>query len=57
LYSNHIEQAKEQIARTPKPFAQLEIDPSVQSLFDYRIEHLNVQNYQSHEAIAAAVAV
>jgi len=57
LYSNHIEQAKEQVTRTPKPFAQLEIDPSVQSLFDYRIEHLDILNYQSHEAIAAAVAV
>ena len=57
LYSNHIEQAKEQVTRTPKPFAQLEIDSSVKSLFDYRIEHLNVLNYQSHEAIAAAVAV
>ena len=52
LYSNHIEQAKEQVTRTPKPFARLEIDPSVKSLFDYRIEHLNVLNYQSHEALS-----
>ena len=57
LYLNHIEQAQEQLSRTPKPFPQLQIDPAVQSLFDYRIEHLTLLNYQPHTAIAAPVAV
>ena len=57
LYSNHIDQAKEQLQRTPLPFATLEIDPAVDSLFDYQIEHLRLPDYQSHGAIAAPVAV
>ena len=57
LYQNHIDQAKEQLQRRPLPFATLDIDQSVTSLFDYRIEHLNLPNYQSHGAISAAVAV
>ena len=57
LYMNHIEQAQEQLTRTPLPFPTLELDQSVESLFDYRIEHLKLPDYQSHGAIAAAVAV
>ena len=57
LYMNHIEQAKTQIARSPKAMPALEIDPSVSSLFDYRIEHLELVDYHPHDAIAGAVAV
>lgn len=57
LYLNHIEQAKTQIARSPRPMPTLEIAPSVESLFDYRIEHLNISGYDPHEAIAGDVAV
>lgn len=57
LYLNHIEQARTQISRTPLPLPELEVDASVASLFDYRIEHLNIANYQSHAHIAGDVAV
>ena len=57
LYLNHLDQATEQLQRTPLPFPTLELDQSVESLFDYRIEHLNLPDYQSHGAIAAPVAV
>ena len=57
LYLNHIDQAKEQLGRAPKPLPQIEIDSTVKSLFDYRMEHLDLVNYQFHEAIAAEVAV
>jgi len=57
LYSNHIEQAQEQLKRTPKPFTNLTIDQTVDSLFDYRIEHLDLVDYQYHPAISAPVAV
>lgn len=57
LYMNHIDQARTQIARTPKPMPTLQIDPSVTSLFDYRIEHLSLVDYKPHDAIAGAVAV
>ena len=57
LYLNHLDQATEQLQRTPLPFPTLELDQSVKSLFDYRIEHLNLPDYQCHGAIAAQVAV
>ena len=57
LYLNHIEQVKEQLNRSPLPLPTLQIDPSVSSLFDYTIDHLNLPDYQYHPAIAATVAV
>lgn len=57
LYLNHLEQAQEQLQRSPLPFTSIDIDSSVESLFDYKIEHLNLPDYQSHGAIAAPVAV
>ena len=57
LYSNHLEQAREQLARTPLPPPRLELDPSVTDLFDFRFEHVNIRDYQPHAAIKAPVAV
>src|SRR4029077_11717353 len=48
LYSNHVEQAREQLARAPLPPPQLELDPSVTDLFDFRYEHVAIRDYQSH---------
>ena len=57
LYSNHLEQAREQLARAPLPPPRLELDPSVTDLFDFRFEHIHIRDYQSHAAIRAPVAV
>src|SRR4249919_1377168 len=57
LYSNHVEQAREQLARAPLPAPRLELDPSVTDLFDFRFEHIHIRDYQSHAAIKAPVAV
>jgi thymidylate synthase len=57
LYSNHLEQAREQLARTPLPPPRLELDPSVTDLFDFRYEHVNIRDYHAHAAIKAPVAV
>jgi thymidylate synthase len=57
LYSNHVEQAREQLARAPFPPPRLELDPSVRDLFDFRFEHINIRDYQAHAAIKAPVAV
>jgi thymidylate synthase len=57
LYSNHLEQAQEQLARAPFPPPRLELDPSVRDLFDFRFEHINIRDYQAHAAIKAPVAV
>jgi len=57
LYSNHIEQAKLQLSRDPKPLARLKLDPSVTDLFAFRAEHVSIEDYQYHPAIKAPVAV
>lgn len=57
LYSNHFEQAHEQLARTPYPLPQLVIHRRPDTLFDYRFEDFEIVNYQSHPHIKAPVAV
>ncbi len=57
LYQNHIEQAKEQLQRTPRTLPILMIDPSLTSIFDLTFEHLALQNYDPHPSIKAPVAV
>ncbi|MEO8161910.1 MAG: thymidylate synthase [Arenimonas sp.] len=57
LYSNHLEQAHEQLARTPLPLPRLELDASVTDLFEFRFEHVAIRDYQAHAAIRAPVAV
>jgi thymidylate synthase len=57
LYSNHVEQAREQLARAPLPLPRLELDASVTDLFEFRFEHVHIRDYQAHAAIKAPVAV
>jgi len=57
LYSNHFEQAREQLRRTPKPLPKMWIDPSVTDLFDFRYEHFRLDNYQADASIKAPIAV
>ncbi|MFA5959029.1 MAG: thymidylate synthase [Tatlockia sp.] len=57
LYSNHLLQAKEQLARTLFSLPTLEIKQKAASLFDYRFEDFAFHNYQSHPAIKAPIAV
>jgi thymidylate synthase len=60
LYLNHIEQAKEQISRTPFPFPKLIIKKDIKSLEDIenlQFEDIELVGYQSHAAIKAPMAV
>jgi thymidylate synthase len=57
LYLNHLEQAREQLARKPKPLPQLKLNPDVRSLFDFRYEDIAIENYAAHPAIKAPIAV
>jgi len=57
LYNNHIEQAKKQLSRTPYVLPQMNINPDVKSIFDFKYEDFELQNYQCHEHISAPVAV
>lgn len=57
LYSNHIEQAKLQLTRTPFELPTLKINPNVKDLLDFKYEDFTLENYQHHPAIKAPVAV
>ena len=57
VYSNHFEQAREQLAREPMPLPKLILDPSVKDLFAFRASHIAIDGYQPHAAIKAPVAV
>lgn len=56
IYSNHVDQVREQLSRQAYPFPQLEIGPA-DSLFDYTFEDFTVEGYQHHPALRAPVAV
>jgi thymidylate synthase len=57
LYSNHLEQARLQLTRDPRPLPALRLNPAVRSLFDFRFEDIVIENYDPHPHIAAPVAV
>jgi thymidylate synthase len=57
LYSNHFEQVKEQLSRTPFPYPRLVIQRKPASIFDYRYEDFEIVGYESHPHIKAPVAV
>ncbi|HTO14577.1 MAG TPA: thymidylate synthase [Edaphocola sp.] len=57
LYSNHIEQAKLQLSRTPYELPIMKINPDVKDLFEFKFEDFTLENYNSHPHIKAIVAV
>jgi len=57
LYSNHVEQARLQLTREPRPLPRLRLDPSVTSIFDFEYEHIRIEGYDPHPNIPAPVAV
>ncbi|MCF6288700.1 MAG: thymidylate synthase [Proteobacteria bacterium] len=57
LYSNHIEQAKLQISREPFVLPQMQINPEIKDLFDFKYADFELLNYQSHPHIKAKVAI
>jgi thymidylate synthase len=57
LYSNHIEQARLQLSRTPFALPQMKINPAVKNIFEFKFEDFELVNYQFHPHIKAPVAV
>ncbi|MDP3993475.1 MAG: thymidylate synthase [bacterium] len=57
VYEKHIDVAKEQLTRTPKPLPTIKIDPSVREIDDFRPEHVTLANYESHPPIKAELAL
>ncbi len=57
IYSNHMEQVRLQLSRNPFPLPTMKLNPEVKDIFEFKFEDFTLENYQSHPAIKAPVAV
>ncbi|XYK80254.1 MAG: thymidylate synthase [Labrenzia sp.] len=57
LYSNHFDQAREQLTRTPRALPEMKINPAVADLFAFKYEDFELTGYDPHPHIAAPIAV
>jgi thymidylate synthase len=57
LYSNHLEQAREQLSRTPRPLPKMRINPAVREITGFRFEDFELTDYDPYPAIKAPIAV
>ncbi len=57
IYTNHMEQVKEQLTRDIRPLPKMQINPNVSDIFSFKFEDFNLENYDPHPAIKGLVAV
>ena len=57
LYSNHVEQAKLQLSREPRPLPQMKLNPAVKDIDAFKFEDFELVGYDPHPAIKAPIAV
>ena len=57
IYSNHFEQVELQLSRDIRPYPTMKINPEVKSIFDFKYDDFELENYNPHPAIKGAVAV
>lgn len=57
IYSNHYEQVKLQLSRTPRKLPKMKLNPEVNDIFDFKFEDFSLENYDPHPPIKGKVAV
>ena len=57
IYENHIDQVKEQLTRKPLPLPSLKLNQDIINITDFKMDDIDLENYESHEAIKAPMAV
>ena len=57
LYVNHLDQAREQLSRTPRGFPRLKLNPAVRDLFAFTYQDFTLEEYEPHPGIRAPIAV
>jgi len=57
IYLNHLDQVREQLTRSPRPFPKLKLNPAVKELLEFRYQDFTLEGYDPHPAIKAPIAV
>lgn len=57
LYNNHLEQARLQLSREPRPLPKMHLNPAVKDIFDFKFEDFTLENYDPHPHIKGVVAI
>lgn len=57
IYHDHFDAVKEQLSREPLPLCTLKLNPAVKNINDFKMEDIELENYQSHQPIKAKMAV
>ena len=57
IYHDHFDAVKEQLAREPMPLCALKLNPTVKNINDFKMEDIELENYQSHPSIKAKMVV
>jgi thymidylate synthase len=57
IYSNHFDQAREQLKRDPRELPSMKLNPNIHNIFDFKFDDFEIKNYDPHPLIKAPVAI